>query len=385
MSDLNRRTLGLLAGKIGRLPYLLAFVLFSSVNATAEPEQNVTLRASQHTNGIFGRLAQNRPPLQAYDNYDLTGPTGRTLSDVELQGCSDTCQSDNQCQAFSYDKWQRQCFLKQALGSLRFEPRFTSGIASNATPPPMSNEPIVMVCSKERITAQSGFRLTPNSSFEQCQKSCEGDGDCVAFMFAEARLQCSIFRSVDAVVTDQAVISGLKRQTGNSDVASCAAFVKNAIPTEDDVYRAARGDIIRLRTYLKTCSTCSFANEAREEIVTLDRQQRDVKERETYEAARGDELKLLRYLLSCSICANANEAREGVNWFEQQRARAPQSGENEAPPRELVSRAMCSSDALRLCSDFIPDVAKVVNCMRTNYQKLSEACRRAVAPSARQR
>ena len=70
MSDLNRRTLGLLADKIGRLPYLLAFVLFSSVNATvAEPEQNVTLRASQHTSGIFERMAQNRPPLQAYDNY----------------------------------------------------------------------------------------------------------------------------------------------------------------------------------------------------------------------------------------------------------------------------------------------------------------------------
>ena len=41
-------------------------------------------------------------------------------------------------------------------------------------------------------------------------------------------------------------------------------------------------------------------------------------------------------------------------------------------------RQACTPDAMRLCSDFIPDVPKITKCMKAKYKQLSEACRLAM-------
>jgi hypothetical protein len=43
------------------------------------------------------------------------------------------------------------------------------------------------------------------------------------------------------------------------------------------------------------------------------------------------------------------------------------------------ARQACTPDAMRLCSDFIPDVAKVTHCMMAKRGQLSAACRSAMA------
>jgi len=43
------------------------------------------------------------------------------------------------------------------------------------------------------------------------------------------------------------------------------------------------------------------------------------------------------------------------------------------------ARQACTPDAMRLCSDFIPDVAKVTHCMMAKRGQLSAACRTAMA------
>ena len=47
------------------------------------------------------------------------------------------------------------------------------------------------------------------------------------------------------------------------------------------------------------------------------------------------------------------------------------------------ARQACTPDAMRLCSDFIPDVAKVTHCMMAKRGQLSAACRSAMAGGAR--
>lgn len=42
-------------------------------------------------------------------------------------------------------------------------------------------------------------------------------------------------------------------------------------------------------------------------------------------------------------------------------------------------RQACAPDAMRLCSDFIPDVPKITKCMKAKYKQLSEPCRIAMA------
>jgi hypothetical protein len=43
----------------------------------------------------------------------------------------------------------------------------------------------------------------------------------------------------------------------------------------------------------------------------------------------------------------------------------------------------CTPDAMRLCSDAIPDVVKVTACMTAKYSQLSQPCRAAMATSKR--
>jgi hypothetical protein len=50
-------------------------------------------------------------------------------------------------------------------------------------------------------------------------------------------------------------------------------------------------------------------------------------------------------------------------------------------------RQACTPDAMRLCSDVIPDVAKVTACMKAKSRQVSEACRVAMRgePSGKHR
>jgi hypothetical protein len=43
------------------------------------------------------------------------------------------------------------------------------------------------------------------------------------------------------------------------------------------------------------------------------------------------------------------------------------------------ARQACTPDAMRLCSDFIPDVPKITKCMIRKYSQLSLECRRAMS------
>ncbi len=43
------------------------------------------------------------------------------------------------------------------------------------------------------------------------------------------------------------------------------------------------------------------------------------------------------------------------------------------------ARQACAPDAMRLCSDFIPDVPKITKCMIAKYPQLSKECRVAMA------
>ena len=43
-----------------------------------------------------------------------------------------------------------------------------------------------------------------------------------------------------------------------------------------------------------------------------------------------------------------------------------------------AARQACTPDAMRLCSDVIPVVARVTACMKAKYRQLSEPCRVAM-------
>lgn len=42
-------------------------------------------------------------------------------------------------------------------------------------------------------------------------------------------------------------------------------------------------------------------------------------------------------------------------------------------------RQACTPDAMRLCSEFVPDVPKITKCMTAKHAQLSKECRLAIA------
>jgi len=69
----------------------------------------------------------------------------------------------------------------------------------------------------------------------------------------------------------------------------------------------------------------------------------------------------------CFVCLLALAA--GASLYRSDRANAQASPE--------VQQA-CTPDAMRLCAEFIPDVAKITACMTSKHAQLSEACRTAM-------
>jgi hypothetical protein len=55
--------------------------------------------------------------------------------------------------------------------------------------------------------------------------------------------------------------------------------------------------------------------------------------------------------------------------------------DNQGTPEQS---AACAPDAFRLCSRYIPDAARVENCLRQNAADLSDACRSVFEQSAGQ-
>lgn len=51
-------------------------------------------------------------------------------------------------------------------------------------------------------------------------------------------------------------------------------------------------------------------------------------------------------------------------------------------PSEIQQRQMCMGDAMRLCAVYIPDRAKITDCMASQHDQLSPQCRAVFDASA---
>jgi hypothetical protein len=50
-----------------------------------------------------------------------------------------------------------------------------------------------------------------------------------------------------------------------------------------------------------------------------------------------------------------------------------------------AQRAACENDAMRVCGQYIPDVAQITSCMRRNCRSLSHGCRAVMHCGKRRR
>jgi hypothetical protein len=148
--------------------------------------------------------------LQAYDNYDLTGTELRSLPNTDLQTCSAACQSENRCQAFSYNKWTQQCSLKAIIGRLRFEPSSLTGVSGPT--PPTADLPWEIMSLQGQSLNGTPYSSPITPTYDQCTRSCQDDQQCVGLSYVTQQRTCKLFQSIGGYSADQSTDSGIKHQ-----------------------------------------------------------------------------------------------------------------------------------------------------------------------------
>lgn len=146
------------------------------------------------------------------DNRDLWGGDLTILKDSDLQRCVSACNSESSCRGYSFDKWNRYCFLKSEIGVLLVDPRSTSGVREHVQIPPMASSPLKMERFRGRMFPGAAYKEPSFSSFESCEAGCRQEEACIAFTFRKNDRICQLFSSTGEYLANSLADSGIKRQ-----------------------------------------------------------------------------------------------------------------------------------------------------------------------------
>lgn len=150
------------------------------------------------------------------DSFDLVGGDLSNERGVKsAKTCAARCMKASGCAAFTYDKWNKWCFLKSSVAELRLEPKTVSGIRTSQSVPSRSSAKITVKHYRGKTFPYKGYKTLKRKSFESCKGSCLKENKCVAFSFEKRGGDCRLLHTAGEYFTDAGVDSGIKRQASN--------------------------------------------------------------------------------------------------------------------------------------------------------------------------
>lgn len=185
------------------------------VDAISDQIKQLATSASQDSNTVLSPtpVAVSISDGETYDNFDLPLGDARTLKNVGLSQCQAVCKADGGCQGFSYDKWNKWCFLKSQITELTLDPSATSFVRASLKKTQQSKLAIRIETLVSKTFSGRPLRNEILGSAEECQKACEQDRTCLGFSYAAAGKNCRLFSLLDTVTRGGGVTSGYKTQT----------------------------------------------------------------------------------------------------------------------------------------------------------------------------
>lgn len=146
-----------------------------------------------------------------YTGRDMEGGDYHKERGIPLDRCESLCKKDSRCQAFSYDAWNRYCFLKASVNPLRLEPRNITSVIEGASVSYDEREPII------QRRAQKAFPNAPYlqanaQSYGDCSQRCLKDRRCEAFNFHLLARRCGLIEKPSEYTDDRAADLGIKVQ-----------------------------------------------------------------------------------------------------------------------------------------------------------------------------
>jgi hypothetical protein len=195
--------------------------LFAAINS-ARDNAEATAETRYPINGFRTPAPQQQPPAEEptperqfalFANHDVFGNDLDVIPSESLTQCQQACTDNGQCSVFTFNAWNKKCFLKAGAGDLRLDPRATTGVSTELGQPSFRDSEIVMEYYHSYV--MSGTRLGPPrvaNNRQQCENICWQNDSCVAFSFDAGDRSCSMYDKADNRFQRRGIESGSKVQ-----------------------------------------------------------------------------------------------------------------------------------------------------------------------------
>jgi hypothetical protein len=144
-------------------------------------------------------------------NRDIDGGDYASLKNVSHEQCADRCKSDSRCRAYTYNTWEKVCFVKSSLSALRIEPRGLTGVIASEKVGD-DKRPAVIQMSRSRYFPGVPYRQVLAPAYGGCAKACLDDAACLGFNYSKASRSCALMASLDKPVSGSSTDLGIKLQ-----------------------------------------------------------------------------------------------------------------------------------------------------------------------------
>lgn len=121
---------------------------------------------------------------------DAYGGDYSELKDAAQPVCEDKCRTDSQCKAFSFDRWNRICYLKSSIGLLRMDPRIVTEVLASEQLTDDSS-PSIMIGRQNKAFPDSAYLQSRTDNYDKCNSVCLQDQDCSGFNYRQNDHLCS--------------------------------------------------------------------------------------------------------------------------------------------------------------------------------------------------
>jgi len=175
-------------------------------------------------NTVNVALAQSRtdagasaaPPAPAtpiiFDNYDISGnDLFHVVDSGGIDACLASCKGNADCQAITFNKWNRICFLKSAADTLFLNPAAVSAFVNPNAKPTYSQSTINLLRYPNHGFPKTAD-LTDAENKNDCENVCVNTGWCVAETFFRSSRKCMMLRTTGEYFLNNDADSGAKRQ-----------------------------------------------------------------------------------------------------------------------------------------------------------------------------
>ncbi len=147
----------------------------------------------------------------AYTSRDMQGGDYQKQRGISQDQCESLCRKDSRCQAYSYDVWNRYCFLKSSINPLRLEPRSVTALATGAAVAFDDGDPVIQRRPQKAFPNEPYLQANAQN-YGDCAVRCLKDKRCEAFNFFQSGRRCDLIEKPREYSDSRGAELGIKVQ-----------------------------------------------------------------------------------------------------------------------------------------------------------------------------